>query len=304
MIIKATDEMTVEIRRIWKECFPEEDPRYIDYYFKNQYDPDNCYVNLVNNHIVSILVRNTHALMFNERALRVSMLIGIATLPQYRKQGHMRDLMEVVLDACEHTELITLLRTEMPKLYEPLGFRTIYRRQRITLERKDVKRIAPFGCAYDPQPLELLKVYSNFIKRFNGFYARDLAYFVNYKKEITARGGKIVAYYNGKNQIMGYAVMVPEGNELKVEEMIYLDSTSLIKLLNAALSERLVVQLHLSAAEDLSRAFPEAKIVKYDSVMARLNDRDLFAKLYGVRCETVEQAFALSERPLNLNEFA
>ena len=98
-----------------------------------------------------------------------------------------------------------------------------------------------------------MKVYSAFIRRFNGFYARDLDYFIQMKKEIKAREGKIVAYYNGKDQIQGYIVMVPQGNEIMAEEIIYLDSMALIKLCNAALQEKRVVNLFVSEAEDLSK---------------------------------------------------
>jgi len=153
------------------------------------------------------------------------------------------------------------------------------------------------------RPIDLLKVYSAFINRFNGFYARDLAYFVNYKKEISAVGGKIVAYYNGKNQIRGYAVMIPQGNELRVEEIIYLDSMSLMKLCNAALQEKKVVHLLVSEAEDLTKVFPNAARKDFGSTMARINDFDLFSRLYETKISTVEEAFALTQKPLNLNEF-
>ena len=303
MIIKATEEMSAEIRRIWKECFPEEDPRYIEYYFKMRYKPENCYVNIVNGRIVSTLVRTPHAVMFNGRVLQASMIIGVATPVQYRRQGYMHELMEVVLDACEHTELITLIQAENPSLYEEFGFKKIYRRSEYALERKDVRRITNFGCAYEPTPIDLLKVYSAFIRRFNGFYARDLEYFINYKKEIIAQDGKIVAYYNGKDQIRGYAVMYPQGNELTVEEIVYLDSMSLVKLCNAALQEKKVIHLHVSAAEDLTKVFPNAPTRTYDSTMARLNDRELFARVFGARVMDAEDAFAISAKPLNLNEF-
>lgn len=52
MIDKARTEQTSEIRELWKICFPKEDPRYIDFYFKNIYDPRNCYVNVVDGKVV------------------------------------------------------------------------------------------------------------------------------------------------------------------------------------------------------------------------------------------------------------
>lgn len=304
MIKKATAEQTAEIKNIFRVCFPDENTRYLDYFFKNIYEPENCYVNISGGKIVSTLIRNPHALMFNGRVLQASMIMGVATLPEYRRHGYMQQLMDVVLDACEHSELLTLIQSESPAIYEPFGFRTVYKRCDVRLERKDVKRITNFGCAYEPTPIDLLKVYSAFIRRFNGFYARDLQYFINYKKEITAEGGKIVAYYNGKDQIQGYAVMIPQGDELCVEEIIYLDSMSLMKLCNAALQERRVIHLHVSEAENLAKLFPEAKVRVYGSTMARLNDAKLFSRLYSRRVNSVEEAFAISQKPLYLNEFA
>ena len=136
----------------------------------------------------------------------------------------MRALLNIVVDACEHSELITLIQSEEPSLYTNFGFRMIYKRVQYTLTRADCKRTTNFGCGYNPTAIDLLKVYSAFISRFNGYYARDLEYFVKYINEIRAQGGKIVAYFNGKDQIQGYASMIPMGDELVVEELIYLDS--------------------------------------------------------------------------------
>jgi len=303
MIRKAEAQEASVLREIWKECYPEEDPRYIDYFFRSLYQPENAWCRVVDGKIVAVMMRNPHALMFNGRVLATSMIMGVATLPEYRERGYMKELMDAVLDACSHTELLTLVQTEKPSLYERYGFETVYTRSDYTLQRSDVKRITNYGCAYEPTPIDLLKVYSAFINRFNGFYARDLAYFVNYKKEISAVGGKIVAYYNGKNQIRGYAVMIPQGNELRVEEIIYLDSMSLMKLCNAALQEKKVVHLLVSEAEDLSKVFPNAARKDFGSTMARINDFDLFSRLYETKITTVEEAFALTQKPLNLNEF-
>ena len=303
MIEKATEERLEDIRQTWKLCFPDEDPRYTEYFFKNIYKPENCYLNVVEGKVVSTLVRNPHTIMFNDRVLATSMIVGCATLPSEQKNGYMKQLMETVIDACENSELITLIQTENPELYEPYGFRNIYRRKDYILERKDVKSITNFGCAYEPSPIDLLKVYSAFIRRFNGFYPRDLEYYKNYKKQISALGGKFVAYYDGNNQIRGYAVMIPQGKELRVEELIYLDSMSLMKLCNAALQERRIIHLLVSDAEDFSKVFPEAKVKTFDSTMVRLNDAKLFSRIFNTKVNSVQEAFALSNKPLNLNEW-
>lgn len=303
MIKRANEEQMDEVKALWEICFPDVNPKYRDFLFKSALSPEDCFIQTKEGRIVSSIIRNKHAIMFNNRVLQASMIMGVAVHPDYRHKGYMKEMMDIIMDACEHSELLTFIQTENPKLYEPFGFQTIYYRTQYQIQRKDVKRITNFGCAYDPTPIDLLKVYSAFIKRFNGFYARTLEDFLRYKKEIKAVGGKIVAYYNGKDQIMGYAAMVPEGNELRVEEIVYLDSMSLIKLCNAALQEKKVVNLYVSKAEDLRKIFPDAQYKHYGSTMVKLNDAKLFSKVFRKNINTVEEAFALSEKPLNMNEF-
>lgn len=304
MITKANEKQTEEIREIWRICFPQEDPRYVEYYFKNLYQPENCFIYLLEDKVVSCVIRNIHAVMFNGRALQASMIVGAATLPEYRQRGYMRALLNIVVDACEHTELITLIQSEEPSLYKNFGFRILYKRVQYTFTRDDCKRTTNFGCGYNPTAIDLLKVYSAFISRFNGYYARDLEYFVKYLNEIRGQGGKIVAYFNGKDQIQGYASMIPVGKELIVKELIYLDSMALTKLINAALQEKKIVKVSVSEAEDLSRIFPRTPKRIYGSTMMRLNDAELFTKLFGKKITTVEDIVKISQRPLNLNENA
>lgn len=302
MIVKAAQEDLAELRELWKISFPDEDPGFLEFFAKNRWTPETCYVSREDGRIISTLCRRPHSIMFNGKVLSVSMISGVATLPEFRSRGYMHDLMRTVTDACEHSELLTFLRTENPALYEPFGFRPSFRRTAYRIRRRDLKRVSLFGCAYDVKALDMLKVYSAYIRRFNGFYARDLKDFVDYKKEIIQSGGKIIGYFNSQDRIDGYAAVRMQGTDLFVDELVYLDSVSLVKLLNACLAERPHVHFHVSAAENLDPMFPGAEKKRYDSVMVRVNSYELFNKLFGADARNVEEAMAVSRRPLNMNE--
>jgi predicted acetyltransferase len=214
----------------------------------------------------------------------------------------MHQLMNTVLDACEHAELITLIQAYDLQLYLPFGFQVLYERSFYTLDRDDVQRTNNVGCVYDPPALDLLKCYSAYISRFNGFYARDLDYFVSYKKEIAAEGGKVIGYYGQDHQIQAYCTMLLDRQKADVEEIIYLDSLSLIKMINAALQERNTITINVSKAENLSLLFPRAPREDRGSTLVRLNNPELYSRLFNTKVETVQEAFALSEKPLNLSE--
>ena len=129
------------------------------------------------------------------------------------------------------------------------------------------------------------------------------AAFENLKKEITAEGGRIAAYYDNRNQIAGYATLLTDGRQIKIEECVYLNSTALIKLVNVALLDKESVHLHVSAGENVRFIFPDAEVKNYGHTMVRLNDPQLFSRLFNTRIETVEDAFAISKKPLNMNEY-
>ena len=303
MIETGNPSLTLGIKECWKRCFTMSDPRYIEFFFRYVYKPEYGWANVEDETMTGAVCVIPHAMMFNGRVLRVSMIKGACTMPDYRNEGRVKELITTVLDYCSHNELITLVSARYDG-FKKYGFEPVFYRHDYTLTRDDVKRITNFGCAYEPSPIDMLKVYSVFIRRFNGFYARDLEYFVNLKKEIVSRGGKIVAYYDSKNQIQGYATILIEGKEARVEECIYLNALALNKLINAALQERSTVHLHVSPAENLSKLYPNVPKEEYPYIMARLNDADLFSRLFNVEVKTVQEAMAISNRPLNLNENA
>lgn len=302
MIERSQGHLKSGIRECWKRCFTTSDQRYTDYFFRYLYEDEFGYAKTIDHHVISSVCRIPMDYIYNGRVLKTSILTGLCTLPEERNGNHTEEVMDMVLDVCSHNELLTFVNTRKPEFYEKYGFKTIYKRSMYEITRENIKRINNYGCAYEPSPIDMLKVYSYFIRNFNGFKARDLEYFVKYKREVAARGGKLVAFYNGKDQIKGYAAIMIEGRIARIEEIVYLDSISLLKLINAALLERAEVYLHVSESENLSLIFPKVKRIDYDDVMVRLNDPQLFSRLFNTHVETVEDAFAISRKPLNLNE--
>ena len=301
MIEIATEEMTAGIRDCWKKSFTLDDPRYFEHFFRYIYKPEYFLTDMEGKIVAATICRIPHSLMFNGRVLQVSMLSHACTLPDFRNEGRLKKMIDAAVDISVHNELITLVSAEYGESYRPYGFEPIYHRTSYKLNRDDV-HTSSYGCAYDPVPLDMLKVYSAFIRHFNGYYARNLEYFVNLKREISARGGKIVAYYDEKHVIKGYATILIEGREAKVEELIYVDSQALMKMLGAALQERSVLNVHVTAAENLAKIFPNAEKKEYPAVLAKINDPKLFSRLFNAEVRTIQEAYGISCRPLYLNE--
>lgn len=303
MIVRGDNSMIKQIKEIWRLCFVNEDPRYHDFFFKKLFKPDTALVKIADRQAVSCLMRIPHDVMLNGVVIRASMIMGVATVPKYQNRGFMHELMNVALDEAEHQELVTFIQAYNPSIYEQFGFRMVYYKRVYEITRDNVDKISNDGCAFNPKVNDMFKAYSMFVKRFNGFYIRNFERFGQYMEEVRAQGGKIVAYYDQYGLIQGYAVLLLEGLNVVIEELVYLNSVALLKLLNIALQQRATAIVHVSGAEDLSILLKGAVGKKYGFTMARINDYELFNRLYGSDVSSVEEAFKISNKPLYMNEF-
>ena len=305
MIQQAIDLHSQDLKDVYERCWTNRSRAWADVFFDRVLRPRDAYVDLEDGRIVAEVFRIRHSLLFNGRILQASVISGACTMPDYRGQGRMHRLMDTVVDACSHQELVTLIipnGIDSVDNYAAWGFAPVYERQRYLLQRPDCREISREGITYDVPAADLLKAYSSYIRRFNGFKARSLRYFENLKLEINAVGGKIAAYYGEDHQIRGYAMISMRGRDGWIDELVYADSMAIWKLVDTALTMRQRIILDASSAENMNILFPSAQKMTYDAALVRLNQPELFSRLFKSQVDTAAGAFALSSRPLNFNE--
>ena len=172
MISKALPQEKKIVYGIWKQVFAGDDGGYTDYFFRTLYKPENTLVLKESGNIVSTLMRIPHSIMLAGHILETSMILGVATIPSYRKRGCMHELMNDVLDEVEHRELVTLIQAYNPSMYTQFGFEMVYYRRRYTVHRSQIPLCSNEGLTYKVQSQDLLDVYTAYVRRFDGFYLR------------------------------------------------------------------------------------------------------------------------------------
>jgi len=302
MIQKAIAEDKEKVYYLWKSVFSFDDGGSIDYYFKNLYKDNNCYVIKNPEGIISTLCYNKHSLLLNGKRIKASFICGVVTAYAYRHQGYMNTLMKEVLEELECQELVTLIQAYNPKLYLRFGFEMVYFRKEYHLFSKQVKRCSLVGIEKIFSDEELVKLYREFMVYFDGYYMRDTSYYQNYRDELQAEGGKMIAYRNEEGILEGYMVYYLERDEIKIEEIQYLNSLAFLKLLNYAFDMRNEIRLSVSKDEAIELMIPDVHFQQKGFMMARINDYELFNRLYDVNVSNVIEAFALSGKPLYIRE--
>ena len=301
MITKASGNDKQMVLALWKEAFSFDDGGYTKFFFDRYYKDETTFVMKENNQVLATAIKTPHWMMLHGKMIQASMIVGVVTHPEYRNQGRFHQLMKVLLDECEHQELVTVIQAYDPELYKEFGFEVIYRRKQLFVRRADVPQMADHGVTYRLDYKNLVKVYSQFTAKFDGMMVRDEAYFRDLAYEVEAQGGKIIACYDNKGEISGYAVLYLVDGVLTIQEIVYLNSLALMKMLNHCLQLRFELVVEVSEAEQLERLFPNAEVKHKGNLLARINHKDLFQRLYGFKHKSVQQAMEL-DKPLWYNE--
>lgn len=291
-----------DLYQLWKNVYSTVDRNYLNFYFKNVFDNGNCILVEKDNKIVSSLQLNHHVVNFLGRKLVCGFLCGVSTLPDYRRRGYMRDLMKEILDEAHHTHLITLISATQPLLYEPFGFCTVYFRKQYCIKKEDLKNISITNVSYNTDIDSLVEVYRKFTSRFDGFYERDALYFQMLQKELLATQRQMITYFDDLGEIKGYLIFGTKDGEINVEEAVYLDSIALLRLLKCAIGKASEIFLNVSPSEKLEKLFPLAIPKKSSYLMARVNNLELFNKLFCCDVVSAKEAFALLQKPLWIHE--
>lgn len=303
MIRDATLADKQEIYKIWKNAYPGKENRSLDYFFNYLYDRGKVILCEQDGRIVSALQYHSHVMEFNNRRLSVSYLHGVVTIPDYRMRGHMRKLMEATLDEVSHNHLISVIEAFNPKVYEQFGFESIYFQKYYTISSRHLLKINLNGVSIDTSKDELLYVYDQYKKHFDGYLKRDRKYFDLLLQRSKIEGNGICVYRNKLHKIEGYAFYEMVNREVVVKEIIYVDSLALMKMLKYMIKDEDHINVYVSQSEQLEKIFPLIIAKKLAYMMVRINNYELFNKLYNVEVKNVKEAYNLLKKPLFLHEF-
>lgn len=303
MIREARKDDKSEVYDVWKHAYPNHSRAYLNFYFKHIFDQGICIVKERDRRIVSSLQINEHVLKFHNQHLLVGYIAGVGTLPDYRRKGCMREIMESALDEEAHNHLITLIEAFNPRVYEPFGFETIYYHKFYSIRHEFLEKACTNHLVYSADPKELLLIYQNFVEFFDGSYVRDEQYYILLIKALITDQKKLIVYRDEYKHVKGYLVCQKMKNDVVVREAIYLESAVLIEMLKGALGQHEEILVEVSQSEKLEKIFPLTIPKKQPFIMARINNYDLFNKLFNSNVETVSQAYALNKKPLWLHEY-
>lgn len=291
------------IHQHWKEVFEFDDFGSVDAYFEHVYDPKNSYVLIVDDQIVSSLMVHPHDMVLHQKVIEVAFIVGVYTIEAYRHQGHMKALLNYVLKDLEKNYLLTLIQAYHPQLYTQFGFEEVYTQQVFQVRRSMIKPMDSVGIKITQSPQDNLELYKFYTQYFNGYFVRDEAYYERMIKILAAEKGQYVSLYNDEQKLVGHCRFVVHDQDVIMDEILYKDTHGLIKMLNYVLTKYPRIEVHTSMVEKLNQIFGATKLRDEVSMMVKLNDSQLFERLFHVKVQKANSAMKAFSKPLFNSDF-
>ena len=303
MIKEASLEDKKQVYELWKASYPSQNQNYLTYYFKTLFDQGTCLLQEQDNKVISSIQMNEQVISFGARKIAIAYLLGVSTLPDYRRRGHMRTLMEAALDETSHNYLFTFIKAFNPKLYAPYGFETVYAHRHFLIKSEELNKVSCLHTQKEATASQLLYAYKRFIVKFDGYYIRDLAYYERLLEELELKEKRMVVYRDPVQGVCGYLIYQIIKDEIQVKEAIYQDSISLMRMLKAISEPEREILIEVSEKEHLEKIFPLAIPKKQGFMMVRVNNYELFNKYFNKQVKNAREAFEILKKPLWLHEY-
>ncbi len=266
-----------------------------EYYFDHEFDDDTVYGYFDKDELVAYLTSRTLDLKIDKHILNVSIIKNIVVKDD--DQNIKDRLYQAVCDYFDHRELVSLAHFDHTYDLKKLGFSDLYPKDVYTFFKYDFEAV-DIGII---KPLEdteaMLDMYAKMMREFDGYELRDTKYYQKRIEHNKIKGTNFFGIYKN-DRLVAYFSLTLNDEVAIIDECIYTDITSLKKMISYALKYTDTVMVKVSRYERLDVVFLNAKKRRVYDILARLDDKDMFSRLYGSDIHNVLEAFTLSDKAL------
>ena len=209
------------LEKLWHQCFPEDSDAFIQLFFDRIYHPDRTLIDQEYGVIRAGLHMVPYRLNWFGRVLPVYALSGVATHPDYRRQGRAGALVNAALHHLHRQGIaIAFLYPFRASFYQPFGFETAYTRQVSTVTQTQ----AHPAIGEEASLARVMSLYEQAMQKRTAYAVRDRAAFEYRLADLLNDGAQLMVYDQG------YAVI-----EYQKETLNVLEQAGDIQALAAAL---------------------------------------------------------------------
>lgn len=193
---------------LWREAFPEDSSRFLDYYYQEK-TTDNRILAIRDGEragrpIVSMLQRNPYTLRAANHVLESDYIVAVATAKERRHQGLMRKLLDKLMeDMHKEGRPFCYLMPADRRIYEPFGFVYIYDQEHWELTKQGEEALTTRRIERETAGEAAGWMNRWLAKRYDVFAIRDEGYVARLLRELESEDGWLEFLYESREDALG-----------------------------------------------------------------------------------------------------
>lgn len=249
MISYSAGKYNRELKKMWKICFGDSS-KFIRFYFENIYKEEETMVFFRENHPVASLQIIPYTIKLGMREVKAGYISGAMTLPEYRKQGIMEQLLYFAFEEMKKKGMeLSFLIPQNERIvgyYKRFDYREAFP---LLIQRMKTKEIAEASVS----SIRIVKSFSEsdadrwypdyfrFLRQHENAVLKTKAHFELFLKELLLDNGRIFLAENAG----GMAFVTKNKDNCIVKELVYEDECTKNKLLYSIKKKYRCAELNL-----------------------------------------------------------
>lgn len=263
------------------------DPDFIDYYLEHRLAEAKVFALFEGESYKGLYLVDSKVLSLHDKNIKTAYIHPVVDD---------MTLFEEVLAWASQTHLVSLL-PEVNERYQYYGFEMVVETNVYNISSLDLPEFSVKGINLEPDLNDCLKVYNQFTRYFSAAFVRTREDFKHHKALMKRRGGSILGLEIDQ-QLVGYLVYIRGSSFVDVLELCYDKSSTLLQMLSFITKGVGRARLHVSPAEHLNRILPHLKGHTSAFMSARINDKELFERLYHIKIISAYSGFNAFGKPI------
>lgn len=210
-----------ETKKLWQECFPEDSERFIDYFYEEKVKDNQILIKTQNGFLAAMAHVNPYRMRVKSQEWDIGYIVGVATESSRRHKGHMRDILNRMLnDMSMENVPFTFLMPAAKEIYLPFSFSFIYDQPSFRLnalaEGKLKRRICGDTAADCSAAAEYMEQWLS--SRYDVYCKRDTDYVSRLLKELGSEDGTLEFLFDGAKLV---GLLAHWGLKKKEQRLLY-----------------------------------------------------------------------------------
>ncbi len=215
-----------KVETLWDYCFEKRQHPFFSWYFQEYCRAENVLGVFAADSLAGMLHLNPYNISLNGQNIDTSYIVGVATAPEFRRQGVMRRALAAAFVEMEKRgQAIAVLMPVAAGIYLPYGFSFCYNKLLYQLPLTTLGEICgnvgTKGCRLSGRDdlASMAKVYLAAIENMNGFFRRTEREWRNMLNEHQLEGGYAVLFEEDESN-RGYMLYLIEGGTFRAVELL------------------------------------------------------------------------------------